>query len=213
MNPPTSLSRRDALARIALVMGGTFIGGSAYLRGSPLPGKLVPANFNAADMALLDEIGETIIPATDTPGAKATGIGAFMVMMVNDCYDDAHHSAFMAGLVRIDAASRDRFGRIFTAATPRERTALLNELDTEQKQHTATRTQDTPVHYFRMMKQLTLLGYFTSEIGATQTLRFEEVPGRFDGNAPYKKGDRNWFTAPSRSVETATMSNRPRAAL
>ncbi len=213
MNPPTPLSRREALARIALVMGGAFIGGDTYLRGAALTDKLVPANFNGADIVLLDEIGETIIPATDTPGAKAAGIGAFMAMMVTDCYDDVHQAAFMAGLVKIDAASRERFGRIFTAALPKERTALLNELDAEQKQHTATRAAGEPVHYFRMMKQLTLLGYFTSEPGATKALRFVEVPGSFDGNAPYKKGDRNWFSPPSRSVETTATTNRPRAAL
>ncbi len=200
MNTPTTISRREALARIALLMGGAFIGGDAYLRGSPLAGKIVPANFNAADFVLLDEIGGTIIPATDTPGAKAAGIGAFMAMMVTECYDDDHHAAFMAGLVRIDAVSREIYGRDFIAASPKERTALLNELDAEQKRHTAAKAKGAPVHYFRMMKQLTLLGYFTSEIGATQALRFVEVPGHFDGNAPYKKGDRNWFTAPSRSV-------------
>jgi len=213
MNTSTTLSRRDAIARIALAMGGAFIGSAAYLSGSPLAGKTVSASFNAADIALLDEIGDTIIPATDTPGAKATGIGGFMAMMVTDCYDDAHHIAFMAGLMKIRRISHQRFGGEFTAATPQERTALLNELDAEQKKHTATRTAGEPVHYFRMMKQLTLLGYFTSEVGATQALRFVEVPTRYDGNAPYKKGDRNWFTAPSRTVETATTSNRPRPAM
>lgn len=200
MNYPNSISRRDALARIALLMGGAFIGGESYLRGSPLTGKTVAANFNAADTVLLDEIGDTIIPVTDTPGAKAAGIGGFMAMMVVECYDDAHHAAFMAGLVRIDVASREKFGRPFIAAPPKERTALLNQLDAEQRQHTATKTASEPAHYFRMMKQLTLLGYFTSEVGATRALRFIEVPGSYDGNAPYRKGDRNWFTAPSRSL-------------
>ncbi len=201
MKPPTPINRRDAIARIAVLMGGAFIGGDAYLRGSPLTGKLVSASFNGTDMVLLDEIGDTIIPATDTPGAKATGIGSFMAMMVADCYDDAQHAAFVAGLVKINVASRERFGREFTAATPKERTTLLNELDAEQRKHTATKAAGEPAHYFRLMKQLTLLGYFTSEIGATQALRFVEVPGRYDGNAPYQKGDRNWFVAPSKGLQ------------
>ena len=200
MTPPTPISRRDALARLALVMGGAVIGGDAFLRGAALPGKTVSAHINAADIVLLDEIGETIIPATDTPGAKATGIGGFMAMMVAECYDDAHHTAFLAGLVKIRRISQQRFGAEFTAATPRERTILLNELDAEQRQHTASMAADEPAHYFRMMKQLTMLGYFTSEIGATRTLRFVEVPGRYDGNVPYKKGDRSWFVAPTKGV-------------
>jgi len=198
---PSPISRRDALARLALVMGGALVGADAWLRGNPLTGKTVNASFSAADIGLLDEIGDTIIPATNTPGAKAVGIGGFMAMMVEDCYDDAHHAAFMAGLVKIDVASRERFGRVFKAATPKERTALLNELEAEQRQYTATKPADEPAHYFRMMKQLTMLGYFTSEVGATQTLRFVEVPGRFDGNAPYKKGDRNWFVPPSKGLQ------------
>ena len=200
MNNPTTLTRREAIARLALVMGGALIGGESWLRGDTIAGKTTSDNFSPADIALLDEIGDTIIPATDTPGAKATAIGAFMVMMVKDCYDDAHHAAFKAGLAKINAASRAKFGQDFLAATPAERTTLLNTLDAEQKQHHATKAASEPAHYFRMMKQLTLLGYFTSEIGATQALRFVEVPGSLDGNAPYKKGDRAWFTAPTRSV-------------
>ncbi|MBC8037055.1 MAG: gluconate 2-dehydrogenase subunit 3 family protein, partial [Rhizobiales bacterium] len=172
MKTPTTISRRDALARLALIMGGAIIGSETFLRGSPLAGKAVSANFTAADIALLDEIGDTIIPATDTPGAKATGIGAFMVMMVNECYDDAHHAVFNSGLIKVNDASRAKFGQNFTALSSAQRTALLNELDAEQYRHQATKTKDTPAHYFRMMKQLTLLGYFTSEIGATQALRF-----------------------------------------
>ena len=78
--------------------------------------------------------------------------------------------------------------------------AILNELDAEQKRHHATKARGESPHYFRMMKQLTLLGYFSSEIGATQAMRFIEVPGRFDGNAPYQKGDRAWFVPTNRAI-------------
>ena len=74
------------------------------------------------------------------------------------------------------------------------RTAFLNELDREQKAYTDKKTSDQPPHYFRMMKELTILGYFSSEIGCTQAVRFIEVPGRYDGAAPYKKGDRAFFS-------------------
>jgi hypothetical protein len=191
MTSPTTLSRREMLARLGVLLGGALVGGDNWLRGEPLAGKTVGNDFTAADLSLLDEIGETIIPTTNTPGAKATGVGAFMTMMVTDCYDDAHHSAFKAGLAKLRSEG-------FLSATPAERTIRLNALDAEQKRHHVTKTATEPAHYFRMMKQLTILGYFTSEIGATQALRFEEVPGRFDGNAPYKSGDRYLFTPPNR---------------
>ncbi len=193
MNYPTTLTRREMIARLGVLLGGALIGGDTWLRGGTLAGKKLTNDFTAADLALLDEIGETIIPATDTPGAKAAQVGAFMALMVTDCYDDAHHAAFKAGLAELHRTG-------FLAAPPAERTARLNALDTAQRQHQAGKSADAPAHYFRMMKQLTILGYFTSEIGATQALVFEEVPGRFDGNAPYRKGDRYAFTPPSRNL-------------
>ena len=201
MTTPNLLNRREAIARLALFMGGAaVIGSQSFLSGAPLAGKTTANDFTAADIALLDEIGDTIIPTTNTPGAKAAGIGAFMVWMVNECYDDAQHAAFKSGLAAVNAASTAKHGHDFLAASAAERTALLNELDAEQKRYNGTKAKDAPAHYFRMMKQLTLLGYFTSEIGATQALRFTEVPGRFDGDVPYQKGDRAWFQGPSRSI-------------
>jgi hypothetical protein len=197
MSRPDSLSllnRREALARMALLLGGTLVGAQVFLRGETLAGKTAPPGFSAADLALMDEIGDTIIPATHTPGAKAAGIGAFMALMVNDCYEDAHHAIFSDGLVQLEAACRQQSGKSFMAASPAERTSLLNSLDA------AARGQKAPVHYFRLMKELTLLGYFTSEIGCTQALRHIETPGRFDGNVPYKKGDRAWFIPPNSHV-------------
>lgn len=185
---PSTLTRREVLARLGVLLGGTLIGGDTWLRGASLAGKAPGNDFTAADIALLDEIAETIIPATATPGAKAAQVGAFMAMMVTDCYDDAHHAAFRAGLEKLRAEN-------FEAATPDRRTARLNALDAEQQAHTGK-----PAHFFKMMKQLAILGYFTSEIGASQVLVYEEAPGRFDGNAPYQKGDRYSFTFPSRNL-------------
>jgi len=198
---PNLLNRREAIARLAVLMGGAIvIGRESYLRGAPLTGKTVSREFTAADLALLDEIGDTIIPTTNTPGAKSVKIGAFMAMMVKDCYDDANHAVFLEGLTAINDASRAKCGKDFLSASATERTVLLNELDVVQKQQQAAKAKGAPPHYFRMMKQLTLLGYFSSEVGATQAMRFAEVPGRFDGNAPYQKGDRAWFVPTNRAI-------------
>ena len=75
-----------------------------------------------------------------------------------------------------------------------ERTNVLKDLDIAQKDYQSKKKEDEPNHYFRMMKELTLLGYFTSEIGATKALRYLPVPGRYDGDVPYKKGDKAWAT-------------------
>jgi len=177
---PFFLTRREALGRLALLTGGAIVGAEAFLRGDSLAGtKPMPA-FSDDDRALLDEIGETIIPTTNTPGAKAAAIGAFMITMVNDCYDAANHAIFQSGLSELEQASRHKFGSPFRAITPAQRTELLNGLDASH------------VPYFRRMKQLAILGYFTSEIGCTQALRYIETPGAYRSD-PYQPGDRAWY--------------------
>lgn len=77
-------------------------------------------------------------------------------------------------------------------SSPDQRKALLTDIDKEAKEYAKTAKGDDPKHYFRMMKELTLLGYFTSEPGATQALRYVPVPGKYEGCIDYKKGDRAW---------------------
>ncbi|WP_375418355.1 gluconate 2-dehydrogenase subunit 3 family protein [uncultured Hymenobacter sp.] len=203
------MNRRDALARVALLMGGTVIGADFFLAGCSSPAKeeaktkaaqagqpIVEEKslLNKSQIALLDEVGETILPTTSTPGAKAAQVGSFMSVMVRDCYEPKDQKVFLDGLTQLDQRAEKAHGKKFMESTPQQRTALLTTLDQEQKAFTANQRKDDPSHYFRMMKQLTLLGYFTSEVGATKALRYLPVPGRYDGNYPYKKGDKAWAT-------------------
>jgi hypothetical protein len=190
--PRPGMNRREAIRRIALLMGGAMVGSEILLSGQTIPGKTA-AGFTEDDRALLDEIGDTIIPETDIPGAKAVHIGAFITMMVADCYNDKQHAVFMEGLQKIDAASRAMNGKTFMECAPAERTALANALEAEQRAQYAKKAKDDPVHYFRMMKELTVLGYFSSEIGCTKAVRYVEVPGAYHGDVPYTKGERAWF--------------------
>lgn len=187
------MNRREAVWRIALLMGGAMVGSQVLLSGQTLADTKSSPGFSPDELALLDGIGDTIIPETQIPGAKAVQIGAFMAMMVTDCYSDQQHAAFREGLARIDAAANARFGRAFLQCTPGQRTDLANALDAEQRAQFAKKAKDEPAHYFRMMKELTVLGYFSSEIGCTQAVRYVEVPGAFHGDVPYKKGDPAWF--------------------
>ncbi len=194
------MNRRDALARVALLMGGAVIGADYFLTGcSPASSdkKDSAAGFKQLDtkqQAYLDEVGETILPTTKTPGAKAARVGSFMNVMVRDCYKPADQEIFTKGLEQLEAASQKMNGKGFLESTPAQRTALLTALDAEQKNYAKTKTPEQPNHYFRMIKELTLLGYFTSEVGATQALRYLPVPGKYVGDYPYKKGDRAWAT-------------------
>ena len=75
-----------------------------------------------------------------------------------------------------------------------QKNELLVTLDKDQKDLMKTKKENDPKPYFRMMKELTLLGYFTSKEGATQALRYVAVPGHYEGCVPYKKGDKAWAT-------------------
>ena len=189
------MNRRDALSRVALLLGGTVIGGEFFLSGCTSSDKKIgqSVDFTADDIAYLDEVAETILPATDTPGAKEAKVGTFMTVMVKDCYDEKNQKVFLEGMNKLNEASKKKFnGNGFMKITPEQRKELLTEIDKEAKDYGKNKKKEDNAHYFTQMKQLTLLGYFTSEPGATKALRYVAVPGRFDACIPYKKGDRAW---------------------
>jgi len=186
------MNRRDAIGRVALIMGGTIIGAEFLLSGCKPKTATIETLFDADNVAFLNEVAETILPETKTPGAKAAKVGEFMTVMVRDCYETADQDIFLKGIGQIDDAANKKFSKKFMDLDATQRTALLTDLDKEQQAYSKTKKPKDPNHYFRMMKELTLLGYFTSEIGCKQALRYVEVPGRFDGCIPYKKGDKAW---------------------
>lgn len=191
------MNRRDAIKAVSVIMGGTIVGANALLTAcTEKRDEQVNDLFKESDVALLDDIGETIIPTTDTPGAKAVNIGSFMAMMVLDCYEPQDQQAFTEGLKTFRTRCEEKYEDPFSELSPEKRTAFLNILDKEQQEYSKANREnkDAVPHYFRMMKELTLLGYFTSEIGCTQTRRYIETPGRYEGCMDYKKGDRAWAT-------------------
>ncbi|MFI5157098.1 MAG: gluconate 2-dehydrogenase subunit 3 family protein [Chitinophagales bacterium] len=191
------MNRREALSSVALLLGGTIVGAEAFLSGCTNSEKNIGAaglNFSPDDISFLDEVGETIIPTTSSPGAKAAKIGDFMKTIVNDCYEPKDQTIFVDGMKKLDEASKKKNGKSYLESNPEQRHNLLVDLDKEQKDYMSKKKPEEPSHYFRMMKELTLWGYFTSEIGATKALRYIAVPGRYEGCIPYKKGDKAWAT-------------------
>jgi hypothetical protein len=230
------MDRREVLQRVSILLGGTILGANAFLTGcrpaDSSTGEGV--NFTESDIAYLDEVAETIIPTTDSPGAKAAKVGTFMTVMVKDCYEEKDQQIFREGMKKLDEASKKKFDKSFMAASPEQRKELLIGIDKEVKDEIAKRKQEEdkekkvneqkaaeekeeqkqnatqesektslekqqekpkanpPRHYFRMMKELTLLGYFTSEIGQTKALRYNREPGKYEGCVPYTKGEKAW---------------------
>jgi hypothetical protein len=193
------MNRRELLQRTSLIIGGSLLGADSLLaknihwdaiEDDTLAGKGIGI-FSKADIKLLNEIADTIIPATDTPGAKAAKVGQFIAVIVSDCYDAEHQKRFTEGLVKLNDSCKGRHGKTFLKCNAKLRHDHLVELDAEQKAYQKSKQKDNPDHYFRVLKDLVLWGYFTSEIGATQALRMVEYPGRYE-TVDYKKGDRAW---------------------
>jgi hypothetical protein len=183
------MNRREAVQYITLLLGGTLVGGDLFLSGCKSNVKSTK-EFTQEDIAYLDEVSDTILPTTATPGAKAAKVGTFMTVMVNDCYDENDQKVFHEGMEKLNDFSNKTYDQPFMKLNPQQRHDLLVKLDSEQNDYMKKKKKEEPSHYFRMMKELTLLGYFTSEIGCTQARRYVERPGRYDGNIPYKKGDK-----------------------
>jgi hypothetical protein len=215
------MKRREAVQYISILLGATIVGSNVFLEGCKSKTG-VSMTFTPGDISLLDEIAETILPTTKTPGAKAAKVGQFMTVMVNDCYEAPDQKIFHEGLAKLDDASQKKNGKSFLDSSPQERHDLLVEIDknanafqnkasqyynslSEEQKHEMTmkknfdgvdplapRYRENPDYYFILMKQLTLLGYFTSEIGCTQARRYVETPGKYEGCIPYTKGDKAW---------------------
>jgi len=207
------MERREAVKYISILLGGAVIGADAFLSGCKTKSGST-ADWTTEDVAYLNEIGETILPRTSTPGAKDANVGQFMTVMVNDCYVEADQKAFREGLDKLNEASKKKFNNGFMQITPQQRHELLVEIDREAKAYQQEKIkpfndaenkkekeeaakgnrnyvkQHMAPHYFTMMKQLTLLGFFTSKEGMTQAVRYLPVPGRYEGCVPYKKGDK-----------------------
>jgi len=221
------MNRRDAVKSVAFLLGGALSATtiSVFLEGCGPSEKNGNASLFSADQEkLITEIADIIIPTTGTPGAKAAGVGAFIPMMIKDCYPEDAQKAFVKGLEDIENRSKKDFGKSFLEISVPEREQLLgkvrDEAVAEQKsdrekseaerkaaENTITKKSEKeeagkPMNakenkpakplFFPIMRDLTLLGYFTSEIGVTQAYAYLEIPGRYDGCVDLKPGQRVW---------------------
>jgi len=193
------ITRREAILRVSTMLGGVaLVGQSAMLAGCAVGpvnrARATSSNtlFMQSDVELLDDIADTILPETSTPGARAAGVGPFIALMVSDTYHEPDQQILFAGLETLQTKCLSLYGAHFQVVASAQRLSLLEDLDAEQHLYMETREEGAPAHYFRMIKELTLLGYFTSEIGYRQAMRYTETPGRFEPCVPLAPGEKSW---------------------
>lgn len=170
--------------REALVQGGRVAAAAALWASLPArtwAALAAPSGWTAADEELLTAVGDTILPATPSaPGAGSVAIGRFILVMTAECYPPSAAENLRRALVELRTECARRGPKEFSAMAGSEREALL----------VAFEKRGLPG--FRHLKDLTLWGYFTSEAGATQALRYEPIPGGYRGSVPLREGDRSW---------------------
>lgn len=178
------MNRRDAIKRTSLMLGVAVTSPViiSLLEGcSPKKTLNWFPKFLSKDQALLvSEMSETILPKTNTPGAKEIGVDAFIDKMVKDIYSKDEQQTFLEGLTRVDQLSEELASDKFIDLSMEDKTKILSQLDAEGQKFDAYKT-DEGQPFFSQLKELTLLGYFTSEEIIKNHLEYVPIPTRFDG--------------------------------
>ncbi|MEJ1097030.1 MULTISPECIES: gluconate 2-dehydrogenase subunit 3 family protein [unclassified Pseudoxanthomonas] len=210
----TDINRREAIRRVALLMGGAVsapailgvLSGCSAEPDTDAAGKKTewkPVFLTQAQVALVAEVAEVMIPRTDTPGAKDVGVPAFVDKMMKDVYPKDDQTHFLSGLADFEAQAKREHGRAFLELEPAQRAALVKQLHdpaVEEEREATLPLSERRRPFILMMKELTMLGYFMSEPGATQVLQYRPVPGAYHACVPLKqagKGGRTWATETS----------------
>lgn len=189
------MNRRTAITHVATILGGAFSAPTllAMTRWDDHGhSESLPAGFSLTETQkmIVAEVAEMIIPKTTTPGAKDVGVPAFIVMMLQDCYKTPEHKSFVEGLSNLEKKQ-------FLSMNAEQRTALLTQVeidsveemkayqvqqtkmgDNEDREQMAAQAKGLP--YWRLMKELTMLGYFTSEEGIKSSFEYVPIPGKLE---------------------------------
>ena len=186
------MERREALKKVAFLLGGVI---SSTTVGILLESFTIPeieknfVSFTTRDEEIMAEFSEIILPTTpSSQGAKAAGMGEFIPMMIRECYPAKMQETFALGLIVMEAKCIKKFNKDFISLTPIEKNEIVNELKNE------TLAANKAPSFFLIARDLTLLGYYSSEIGCTEAREYLPIPGRYDGNVAYKPGQKAWAT-------------------
>jgi hypothetical protein len=198
------IDRREAVKRISALLGGTLSASTlaGVLGGCQAPGGSAGVQaLTASRKELLDVLTERIIPETDTPGARAARVTEFIDAMLTDFFPADERARFLEGLAAIDDRAEESFGKPFLGLDETDQYALLTQLDeaafpdletmseAEREAFNQNRSQERP--FFATLKELTISGYYTSEVGATMELRVNPM-GEHRGDIPFAEAGRAW---------------------
>ncbi len=173
------MQRRSAVKTIALTIGGSIVLPSWANAWSKKNLSDTSFRISVSQEILLADIVETIIPKTDTLGAKELNINQFALKMIGDCYDKNSQTIFSKGLDLVDITATKDFSKTFTACDATQKLAVLNKLSNSENGEEKA--------FLRLIKNLTIQGYLNSEYVMTNLRIYEFAPARYHGCVPVKK--------------------------
>ncbi|MBO2033357.1 gluconate 2-dehydrogenase subunit 3 family protein [Siccationidurans ginsengisoli] len=179
------MNRRLAVRHLTLVAGAAALLPGCLSQSHDEQAATYPLKhlaLNANQEKLLAEVCETLIPRTDTPGAKDLSLHLYVLKMLDDCTPPKEQQTFVAGLGQLDAAATRQLGQSFGASAAAQRTALLQRIDEQP-----TQFSDELAAFYRAARQLAIDGYTGSKYFMTKQVVYELVPGRYDGYFPVSK--------------------------
>jgi Gluconate 2-dehydrogenase subunit 3 len=190
------MNRRTAVKRLSLLAGGVLLsmGGIKYYQLHKVPDLSLLDKYRA----LLGDLSDTIIPASDSPGAKEAGVGDFVIKMVRDCTNRMSQNNFIGGLKDLAGYAQSKYGKSYGQCTVEERTEILVHFEKKAKPFSRllgkveSKVEGDP--FFVTLKNYVVLGYCTSKPGATQALRYDFIPGKYIGVVALSPGQRAWAT-------------------
>lgn len=192
------MDRREALKRLAFLSGGALslstvagiMGGCTAERGNT--SGFAPQTLTDGQNELATQLSERIIPATDTPGAEAAKVNEYIDHMLTSWNTDEEKEHFLKGLDKVDELSNDQFNDNFVDLEEADQITLMKELEQEARDNPNPVPDSDFKPFFSMMKEYTVVGYYTSEIGASEELKANIVPGTYNACMPYSEVGRAW---------------------
>lgn len=191
-------SRRSFLKNITTMFGGAAIGSMLGGNAISVAMAYVPSSdgiitdgflFKQAELMLLKQVCAIVIPKTDTLGAAEVDTHGFIDNQLFHCHSKPEQEKALMLLSLINQVAEKSFSTIFIKLSEHQKFQLLTELDLGEKRFDQTQRKS-----FKALKQLICFGYYTSEVGATQELRYDPIPGGFKGSIPYKSSEPSWAT-------------------
>ena len=190
------MRRRQAMWGISGLIGGVLLSYTGYrwfrLTSSP------DFQYLLSNKKLVETLTDIIIPKTDSPSASESHVHEFVIKMIMECSDSKTQNNFLNGLTNVEKQSQSMFNKSLVNCSMEEKHELMQRLSDSDKHSSVLigkiNKRIFGKSFFMSLKEYTVIGYFTSEQGATQALRYSLVPSKYEGCKPYQPNEKAWAT-------------------